>query len=275
MREEIIEVVGEIRGPTSIILAGVHGDEVCGVLALEKILPTLKIERGRVFFAYGNPQAIEKNKRFVEANLNRMFEDDSLPSELDRKSYEYKRAQYLKSYLRQADALLDIHASFTKSSKSFVICEGNAQEIVKYLPIDLVVSGFDKIEPGGTDYFMNSLGKMGICVECGYLGDSQSQQVAEESIFAFLKARGHLTGDRIMRKQAYARMYSLYRTRTDQFVLLKPFIDFEEVTKNQRIGTDGSEEVLAKRPGIILFARNREKIGEEAFLLGVKKNRLA
>src|SRR3989344_1699653 len=274
MKEEFIKLTGEKEGPTSIILAGVHGDENCGIKAFEKLLPNLQIEKGQVLFGYGNPRAISENRRFTEANLNRMFKDDDKLSEEDKHSYEYGRAQFLKKYLNQTDALLDIHASFTANSKPFIICEENAKEVAKYLPVNLIVSGFDKIEPGGTDYFMNSIGKIGICVECGYLGSSQSAQIAEKSIFAFLKARKHITNNIKPQKKSYIQMYNLYITKTSKFTLSKPFGDFEEIKKNQIIGIDGDEKIRADKAGIILFARNLEQVGDEAFLLGENKNSL-
>lgn len=274
MFQEITKITSREEGTTSIVLVGVHGDERCGIKALEKILPNLKIERGTVLFGYGNPRAIKANKRFTEVNLNRMFNVDKQLTENDKKSYEYQRAQFLKTYLNKAEALLDIHASFIPSSKPFVICEANAKGIIEYLPVSLVVSGFDKIEPGGTDYYMNSIGKIGICIECGYLGDPESIEIAEKGIYAFLKARGHILNDVTPKKQSYNCIYDLYSTKTNNFTLSKNFYDFEEISKDQVIGMDGGKEVRANKDSIILFARSRERIGEEAFLLGEKKNSL-
>jgi succinylglutamate desuccinylase len=275
MLEKIIKIKGSTKGPTSIILAGVHGNEKCGILALKKIIPSLKIERGQVFFGYGNPQAIKKNIRFIDSNLNRIFKDGDLLSTADKHSYEYKRAQYLKKYLDRADALLDIHASHTPNSIPFIVCEKNAKEIVKYLPVDLIVSGFDKIQPGGTDYYMNKIGKISVCVECGYFEDSKSTQIAEKIIYAFLKARGHIINNNTPRKQSHIKISSIYTTKTNAFKLTKQFKDFEKITKGQLIGIDGKKEVLTKQTGVILFARNRNQAGEEAFLLGKNKDSLA
>lgn len=275
MFEEIIQLIGKENGSTSITLVGVHGDEKCGVEALRKVLSSLEIERGRVLFGYGNPRAIEANQRFIDANLNRMFKTDNSLSKSEKQSYEYERAQFLKSYLNQADALLDIHASRTPNSKPFIICEANAKEIVNYLPVNLIVSGFDKVQPGGADYYMNSMDKIGICIECGYFGDSQSTQIAEEAVFAFLKTRGHIQNDLKPKKQSYILMSDLYKTKTNNFALSKPFDDFEEVSSGQVIGIDGGEEVRVEKEGVILFARNRKQISDEAFLFGEKKDSLA
>jgi succinylglutamate desuccinylase len=273
MFEEIIQLKGKEKGTTSIVLVGVHGDEKCGIEALEKILPTLKIECGTVLFGYGNPRAIEANKRYTEANLNRMFNDKDLALK-EKESYEYQRAQFLKNYLNKADALLDIHASSIPNSRAFVICETNAGEIVKFFPINLVVFGFDKVEPGGTDYYMNSNGKIGICLEGGYIKDPRAAKIVEESIFAFLKARGHINNNLTPTKQSYIQMFKKYFAKTDKFTLSKPFENFEVVEANQLIGIDGQEEIKAPKRSQILFAHNGTKIGDEVFLLGEEKENL-
>ncbi|MDO8512482.1 MAG: succinylglutamate desuccinylase/aspartoacylase family protein [bacterium] len=268
MFEEIIRVTGKEKGRTSIILAGVHGNEKCGVEAIKRVLLSLEIERGCVLFGYGNPRAMEKNLRFTEANLNRMFKTENLLSANEKQSYEYSRAQCLKKYLDQADALLDIHASTTLNTTPFIICEENARENVVFLPANLVVFGFDKTQPGGTDYYMNKIGKIGICIECGYLNDPQAVQIAEDAIFAFLKTFGHIQNNLKPKKQSYMLMTKLYITKTNNFVLSKPFYDFEKVSRGQEIGIDGGEEVCAEKEGVILFATNRNKINDEAFLVG-------
>lgn len=269
MTEEVIKLQGENPGPISIILVGVHGDEKCGLDAIDSLLPDLKINTGTVFIIEGNPKAIEQNVRFTEANLNRMFKLDDQISESDKKSYEYGRAQFLKTYLDKAEALLDIHASYVPYSKPFVICESNAYDLAKYLPVDLVVSGFDSVEPGGTDYYMNSIGKIGICVECGYLGDEYAKTIAKKSILAFLQARGHVSSLQITESiQSHIEMNDLYYSKTDDFELTKDFKDFEELVSDQLVGVDGGEDVRVKKDSVILFARSVGKAGEEAFLIG-------
>ncbi|MHB0978333.1 MAG: M14 family metallopeptidase [Minisyncoccota bacterium] len=270
-KDGFAEYVGEESGPTSVILVGVHGNEQCGIRALEKILPTLKIKSGRVLFGYGNPKAIKLNVRYTKSNLNRMFRPNGEISPRERKSYEYSRAQVLKKYLDQSSALLDIHSSNTKESKPFLICEKNSKGLRKYLPFGLVVSGFDMVEPGGTDYYMNKTGAVGICAECGYSNDPSAEEVAEKTIKAFLAARRHINGRTFLVKQTLIKIYGLYKTTTNSFVLEKTFKDFERIKRNQLIGKDGEKEIRASKDSLILFARNRSKRGEEAFLLGSKK----
>jgi succinylglutamate desuccinylase len=272
MTEEIIELRGDKPGPKSIILVGVHGDEKCGPEALKKVLPLLQIEYGTVFIAYGNPEAIKKNTRFTDVNLNRIFKDEKFLSEKEKNSYEYKRSRYLIPYLNQAEVLLDVHASYTPESRSFIICSDEARELVQYLPFDLTVSGFDEIEPGGTDYYMNRQGKIGICIECGYLGNPASTQMAEKSITLFLEIRGHIKSGILKKyKQTRLHMNGIYITKTDNFKLVKEFNDFDKIIENQVIGYDGNEEIKAEANGFILFARDLNQKGEEAFCFGEYK----
>lgn len=268
MTDEYIQLTGKEDGPTSVVLVGVHGDEVCGVRALDLLLPTLEIEKGTVWFGYGNPRAIKENVRQVQENLNRMFKSDCDLSMREKTSYEYTRAQEIKKYLDQADALLDVHASYTPQSRPFVICEQNAYELASALPADLVVSGFDDVQPGGTDYYMNQQGKIGICLECGYLGDPLSTQRAIEGIFAFLRKRGHCPGTAGIVMQTYMCMKEMYLAQTSLFVLAQQFNDFDEVRTGDIIGHDGTDAIQAKTTGRILFARNGNMIGDEVFLFG-------
>ncbi len=265
-----IEITGKNLGPVSVILAGVHGDELGGIKAFEEILPNLKIDNGKVYFIYGNPEAIKKSVRYIQSNLNRMFKNESEINEIDKISYEYNRAQFIKKYLDKSNALLDIHSSFTPESKPFIIAENNSIEITKFLPFDLVVSGFDNVEPGGTDYYMNKKGGTGICIECGYLTDDSSQKIAKESIHSFLKLRGHINNDGRMNqlKQSNVNITDIYYTKTNNFTLQKHFCDFEKVSKGQLIATDGDEKIFAEKDGVILFARNLNEVNDEGFLFG-------
>jgi len=64
---------GGKTGKTTLILAGVHGNEKCGIIAFDKIIKNIKIESGKVYFIYSNLKAIKQNKRYIEKNLNRCF----------------------------------------------------------------------------------------------------------------------------------------------------------------------------------------------------------
>jgi len=255
-------------GKTSVILAGVHGNEKCGLKAFDKIISDLKIEAGTVIFDVGNPKAIKKNKRFLELNLNRAFQKKKAFSKKERGAYEYARAQELKLKLNKADALLDIHSSKNIGSKRFVICEASNFSVAKQLPFRLCVTNFDKFEPGSTDFFMNQQKKIALCIECGQHNDPHAAKVAEKSIKNFLIAMNHIPGKNKENPQKKLKISYLYKNENKNFTLVKEFKDFEKIRKGTLIGFDGKTKVISPYSCKILFAHTiKGKIRQECFLL--------
>lgn len=262
---------GKKPGKTSIIMAGVHGNEICGVNVIASLLPDIYIEVGKVIFIIGNPKAVKKNVRFTEFNLNRAFLPASRYSNKIKKTYEYKRAQKLKKILNQGDALLDIHSTL-HPNKPFIICEKNALEIVSYFPKDFkrIVQGFDALEPGATDGYMTSRKGLGICVECGQHDSLLAANIAKKAILSFLSARGHTDSSKIKKinNREIVKMNYLYKTKSASFILNKNFSDFEKIKKGTLIGVDCDKNIKSPNDCVIVFAHNRDKKNEEAFLLG-------
>jgi succinylglutamate desuccinylase len=267
-------ITGAQPGNVSAILVGVHGNELAGVHALEA-LNLHAIEKGEVRLIVGNPKAIAEGVRFTERNLNRLFRAEHEIADAEKQAYEYARSREILRDLEGVDALLDIHASNSPESEPFCICEPHAFSYAKAFPTRRIVSGFDALEPGGSDEYMNRQGGMGICFETGYLNDPLGIERAKEAILAFLILRGHIEGTPpAQSSKEWIHMESLYHTKTDTFEPEKIFADFEEVTRGQCIGRDGGERVLAEDDGVVLFVRPRKKVGDEAFLFGKKKGEI-
>ncbi|MBL1434440.1 succinylglutamate desuccinylase/aspartoacylase family protein [Candidatus Wolfebacteria bacterium] len=261
-------MTGLSTGKRLVVMVGTHGNETCGPLMLRERFSEIQIQRGEVIFIEGNPRAIEENVRYIDENLNRMFRAVDSYSAKERESYEFKRAQELKPLLSSCDALLDIHSSGTKDTVPFVICEQNSFEIVKEFPFEIVSYGFDQIEPGGTDTYVNENGGNGICIECGYHYDPKAKDRSWESLKDFLIINGAIDGElNTPRDQMVVNSNYLYKTKVN-FRLHKYFADFEEIREGDFIGTDGNEKIHAPKDGLIIFARNREDSGEEAFIVG-------
>jgi len=264
-------IKGEKPGRTSIIMAGTHGNETCGINAFQNILPNLSIERGKVIFVIGNPKAVKKNIRFTEFNLNRAFLPSSKYSNKIKKTYEYNRAQELKKFLDQGDALLDIHSTLNPG-EPFIICEKNSFEIVNCFPKEFkrIVSGFDKLEPGATENYMISRAGIGIGIECGQHDNPRSIEIAKNAIISFLSVRNHIDHlkHKIIKKREVIQMNYIYHTETNSFVLARKFFDFEKIKKGEVIGIDGNKKKKAPRDCVVVFAHDRNKKNEEAYLLG-------
>ncbi len=254
-------------GPNLVIMAGVHGDEKCGLSAFNAILPNFVPLRGRVIFIIGSPEAVRVNRREFEGNLNRMFRSDSEITKTERNTYEYKRSRELMPILAQTDALLDIHSSTTAQTIPFVICEQQSFKVAAKLPVEVVVSGIDALHPTGTDAYVNQSGGLGICIECGNHNDPSATNIAIEAINKFLIYFNVVEGHTNTNMQRFVHANWIYRNK-ENFTLSKNFQEFEKVSEGSIIGLDGEIEIKAPYDGVILFPHNRTKPDTEAFLFG-------
>jgi len=263
--ESVIKKDSGQKGKTLAVFCGVHGNEKAGIYAVNKVLDSIDIKRGVVFFVFANLKAIEENKRFIDKNLNRCFFDDQKGT-----SYEEGRAKDLIEILKMSDALLDVHASNNPETIPFIITD-NGFDVVSSMNFKIIAKGFDKLEPGSTDEYMKSKGKIGICLECGYVGESrENTDIAYNSIIQFLqyfnaidyRIPSYNLNQRILYVDEVQKVTSV------NFKLTKPFKDFEVVKKGTIIAEDENRRYVTDKERIILFGVSGKPIGAEAYILG-------
>ena len=81
--ERIIgEFHGAEEGPVLVFFGGVHGNETAGVIALQEVMAEINRLRpkinGSIYAISGNMNALEKNIRFEEEDLNRVWTKDRM-----------------------------------------------------------------------------------------------------------------------------------------------------------------------------------------------------
>lgn len=217
---------------------------------------------------YGNIQAMERGVRQIDLNLNRMFRWEETFTQSEKETVEYKRSREIIPYLDLSVASLDLHSSPSIGSPAFIICEKNCSDVVKRFPFPIRCYGFAEMEPGGTDGYMNSRGKIGICVECGNHNDPDASDKALMSVQKFLEYFDMIEKKEVdlweTQQQIFTAKYA-YITKTNNFRVVDVLADFEDIRKGQLIWYDDKELVYAQNTGKILFARNRNEIGVEGF----------
>lgn len=272
-QKQAIIIDSWIPGPILTIIGWIHGNETCWIQAVDILRNTLTIKQWKIFLLYGNIEAIEKNVRQIDINLNRMFREENTFSINEKETVEYRRSREIIEYLDLSDALLDIHSSPSVVSPAFIICEENCGQIVENIPFDIRCYGFMNIEPGGTDGYMNSKWKIGICVECGNHNAPDALEKALISVNKFLQYYNMIDAQDcwVSKKsqEIFMAKYA-YKTISENFIVAKLFADFEDIKQWQLIGYDNMNWVFSENPGKILFARNRNQIGVEWFLLVTK-----
>jgi uncharacterized protein len=116
-----IHIASHVPGPRLMVSGAVHGNEVCGTLAIRRVLAELEsgalvIRRGSVTFVpVCNPLAFQRGQRAGDRNLNRALEPRP-----DPRDNEDRLANWLCPLLQQHDGLLDLH-SFHSGGAPFVM----------------------------------------------------------------------------------------------------------------------------------------------------------
>ncbi len=112
------------KNEVTIHLSGIiHGNEVGSLPTLVSLVEDLESGAvefgGNIHVSLGNPEASRLNRRFVDADLNRLFLANQ-PSE-HLLTHEAKRARQLMPWLDEADIILDLHQTMLASEMPFYI----------------------------------------------------------------------------------------------------------------------------------------------------------
>jgi predicted deacylase len=103
-------------GPEVLVTALTHGNEICGAIALDRLLRAgVRPRRGRLTLAFNNVAAYREfdprypiASRYIDEDFNRLWS----PATLDgpRRSAELDRARAVRPFVDAADFLLDLHS---------------------------------------------------------------------------------------------------------------------------------------------------------------------
>lgn len=262
----VSKITSHNPGPTIALMAGVHGDEKPGVLALQEYTPHLSLLCGTLYIIYANLPAMKQNVRMVEKNINRCFLKDN-----DGTTAEDIRVRELMPILDKCDALLDIHAYHDLTGDPFVICEDTAMDIATKLDPELISTGWADTEPGGSDTYLYLQGKIGITLECGPLTQIDAgKQVALKVIQQFLKHFGMINTPTEFSTQAkrIIRTESAVIRVSEDFYLDPNLTSFSKLVPGKVFASQDGTEYVGKQDQYIIFPRPQTKIGTEAFTLG-------
>lgn len=190
-----------LPGPSVLVTALIHGNELCGAWALKELLAHgFRPKNGKLTLMFCNLAAFDTfdmanhdASRFVDIDLNRVWTEERLARQ---DLVECRRAAELRQWVDQADYLLDLHSMHEPSPPLLVagvlkrnVEFGRQMSVTKHIIID----------PGHRDGVrMRDFGPFGeehgkaiaVLVECGFHGDPSSIKVARQSVGQFLLLTG-------------------------------------------------------------------------------------
>jgi predicted deacylase len=176
-----IEQFGE-GDPEVAVVGGIHGDEPCGVHAVEHFVDERPDVERPVAFVVANEEAIERGTRYVETDLNRAF-----PGDPDGASHEERLAHAIGEAIGDCTTLA-LHSTQSYEQLFALVDEVDdlTRSVCPRLSVDAVV------ETGARDGRIFDAVPATIEVECGYQGSERAAANAVQVTREFLGATGVL-----------------------------------------------------------------------------------
>lgn len=304
MERIIGKYTGEERGPLLICLAGMHGNEPAGIKALESLFQLMEVEPvvnpdfefcGRIIGIRGNLQALAREQRYLEKDLNRQFTLENVQrvrasSNGELKAEDLELRQLLETVEREiADYrpeclyLLDLHTT-TAEGGIFAITTDDEKSV--RIGVELhapVITGMLEGLEGTTLHYFNSenLGvpTVAITFEAGQHNDPLSVNRTIAAVVNCLRTVGCVKAEHVENRhdqllQDYARylpkvaqLIKAHRIRPeDGFTMLPGYQNFQKVKKGEVLAYDRSGPIEADSDAHVLMPHYQQQ-GDDGFFL--------
>lgn len=293
---EIPRVLGRHTGDpgaTLIVVAGVHGNEPSGVIALRRVLDRLEEARpqlrGTIHGLAGNLAALAQGVRYLDEDLNRLWHPDRLAQVRQGivRSAEDRQLQDLDKEIELARTratgpvfILDLHTA-SGPGPAFTVLDDTLPNRAFALELGMpVVLGIEEELQGTLMNHVSAEGLTGVGFEGGQHENPRAVDRAESAIWVALQVAGILGQDfpEILRAHELLRddgeglpevVEVLYRhpiSPQDQFTICPGLSGFERVDRDQLVAQDRKGEVRAPEGGMLLMPLYQAQ-GNEGFFL--------
>ncbi|MFD2262651.1 M14 family metallopeptidase [Lacibacterium aquatile] len=259
-------------GPDAMLVALTHGNELCGAIALDKLLRAgMRPKRGALTFVFANIAAalnfdplMPEQSRYVDEDFNRVWDIATLDG--PRTSTELIRARALRPIVDRADLLLDLH-SMQHPTEPLALAgmQQKGREMAERigLPATIVM---DKGHTSGRrlrDYgFFDdpASSKAALLVECGQHWETSSAQVAEATVARFLAAYDIADPGPVPppTPQRTIEVTEAITVSTDRFHFVAPYLGMEIIEQaGSIIAYDGASPIYTPYDNCVLIMPTR------------------
>lgn len=264
-------------GPHVMITAVVHGNELCGAIALDWLMKLgVRPKRGRLSLGFMNVAAYGRfdpaaplASRFVDEDFNRLWDAETLDG--PRQSIELTRARDVRPFIDTVDRLLDIH-SMQHATGALMLAGplDKGRRLAEGVGVpELVV--MDEGHAAGrrmrdyADFRNEASAKDALLVECGQHWEKSSEIMAKETALRFLLYTGAVDMDFAAPhlgpqppRQKIVEVTHPVTIRTDRFRFAEDYRGLETIAKAGTVlGYDGDDPVVTPHDDCVLIMPSR------------------
>ncbi|MEM9686001.1 MAG: succinylglutamate desuccinylase/aspartoacylase family protein [Bacteroidota bacterium] len=291
-------IIGKITGrktdPVVIFLAGIHGNEPSGIVALQEVFKQLQAQKdtlkGSVYALSGNLPALSKGVRFIAEDLNRIWTVQKLKKitshTADELSIEEKEAQALYNIILELLSVysgpfyfIDFHTTSSKTVPFITISDSLINRKFSALfPVPTVL-GIEEYLEGALLSYTNQLGYVALAFESGQHQAKEALSNTISFIYLTLVYCGCLQKEAVTDFQGHKdtlstsaggkhniyEVTSRYRVGTgENFKMLPGFKSFQPISKGTLLAKSNENPIKAHK-NTVLFMPLYQNQGTEGF----------
>jgi succinylglutamate desuccinylase len=288
-----------VDGPAVVVVAGIHGNEPAGCEAAQAVLAHL--ERGRVplrgrFCALaGNLRSLRQRQRYETRDLNRGWSAASIAraKQAPRDDEDLEQAELVDAIAAELErdgrrgVVLDLHSTSAPGPPFAVLADTLRNRPIAFALGVPVILGLEERLDGTLIEFLVERGHVAVAVEGGQHDAPETARRLEAALWLALEAAGSLDAADVpgratqldILRQASSGLPDvvevLYRhgvEPADGFRMDPGFVNFDVVTKDQRLAQDARGEVRSPADGRLLLPLYQAK-GDDGFFIGRRVKR--
>lgn len=290
---------GNEEGPVLVLFVGIHGNEPAGIHAVDRVAKRLSGEEteinGSVYAITGNIEAVKMGVRFLDTDLNRLWERFNTNKDFSTQHVENRPAEYMESlevkkaveYIINKHTgtasdfvFIDLHTTSSQSC-AFILLNDTLEnrELAREFPVPQIL-GIEENIQGTLLSYINNLGYKAIGFEAGAHKAEVSVIRSEAFLWLVLNELGiyRLSEDNVRRNEVLLKSnngvpdtyYEIIHHKivddTDKFEMIDGFENFDRVEKDTPLAYEHGKLIRAPVAGRI-FMPLYQKVGNDGFLI--------
>ena len=291
----IKKIEGKKEGPTVVFFGGIHGNETAGVFALHSVLNNINADdvKGTVYGITGNIKALEKNQRFIEKDLNRIWTLENLESLENKDTHHPEELEQIELYSILKNILnshkgpfyfIDLHTTSSRTLPFITINDSIInRKFSQLFPVPIVL-GIEEYLNGPLLSYINTLGYVSLGFESGQHDDEHSitcaiafinlvlgytDVVLKENLENFEVYYNLLKLESLSIKDVFEIVHLHSIVNGEQFKMLPNFNSFQNISKGTPLAISDGKQLMAQYNSV-MFMPLYQKRGNDGYFL-IKK----
>ena len=289
------KIEGNLPGPLIICIAGLHGNEQVGLHAFRNVCSAIEKHnipfKGKMVGICGNTRAIESNRRYIDYDLNRVWDEPRIKEILSKEEHFLSEDKELIEIYQVIDTeskgdfeqkvMVDLHSTSSDKGNFLVVPEDESTHPILselHLP---VVLGLDSYVKGTLLSYYHEKGFLSFAFEGGMMGTEDVYQLHTSGLWQILEKSGGVTEHDHEKEDHYKNqlmevsstlpqrvkvLHREYVQPQDRFRMLPGFHNFQSVHKDQLLAINKNGHITSPMDGMIFMPLYQPE-GDDGFFI--------